>query len=262
MSGATANGGTHPAPLAGVLEQLRGGLVVSCQAPVQDPFSGPYIMSRMAESVVRAGAVGVRAQGLDDLAAIRRQISEPLIGLWKDPTGELIITPTLRHALAVAATGADIVALDGTLRQRPDDLSLAEVVEAVHQTAGCLVMADVSTFDEGIAAQVAGADVVATTLSGYTGYSPFSDTPDLALVEDLASRLAVPVFAEGRIWSPADARRALDSGAWAIVVGTAITSPAAITARFCNALPRRGTPERGDQPPGRLPPLDVPGSQS
>jgi N-acylglucosamine-6-phosphate 2-epimerase len=203
-------------------------------------------MSRIAESVVRAGAVGIRAEGLDDLTAVRKRIAEPLIGLWKDPTGELIITPTLKHALAVAATGADILALDGTGRQRPDGLSLAEVIEAVHRQTVCLVMADVSTFEEGVAAQAAGADAVATTLSGYTQYSRGSEVPDLGLVEALASRLLVPVFAEGRIGTPEDARRALDRGAWAVVVGTAITSPARITSRYCIALQRSGPFEPDD----------------
>jgi N-acylglucosamine-6-phosphate 2-epimerase len=221
---------------APLLERMRGGLVVSCQAPAEDPFSGPEIMSRLADSVVRAGAVGIRAEGLNDLRAIRQRIVDPLIGLWKDPTGELIITPTLKHALAVAATGADILAVDGTARQRPDDLSLAQVIQSVHRQTNCLVMTDVSTFEEGVAAQAAGADTVATTLSGYTRYSQGSEGPDLDLVEELASRLTVPVFAEGRIGTPEDARRALDRGAWAVVVGTAITSPARITSRYCVAL--------------------------
>lgn len=247
----TGAGGT---PEREKLQRMRGGLVVSCQGPADDPFSGPEVMSRMAESVIRAGAVGIRAQGLEDLTAIRERVDEPLIGLWKDPTGELIITPTLKHALAVASTGADIVALDGTSRQRPDGLALADVIEAVHRTTRCLVMADVSTFAEGVAAEAAGADVVATTLSGYTLYSPSSETPDFQLVETLASALIVPVFAEGRIWSPEDARRALDSGAWATVVGTAITSPAAIASRYCRALRRTGRPDDDDGAPASLPP--------
>ncbi len=221
---------------ATLLERMRGGLVVSCQAPAEDPFSGPEIMSRLADSVVRAGAVGIRAEGLNDLSAIRKRIAEPLIGLWKDPTGELIITPTLEHALAVAATGTDVLAVDGTDRQRPDNLSLAAVIQSVHRQTSCLVMADVSTFEEGVAAQAAGADAVATTLSGYTRYSRRSEVPDFELVEALASRLTVPVFAEGRIGTPEDARRALDRGAWAVVVGTAITSPARIASRYCIAL--------------------------
>lgn len=222
--------------VSAMLEQLRGNLVVSCQAPSEDPFSGPEIMSRLAQSVVRAGAVGIRAEGLEDLRAIRAGVSEPLIGLWKDPTGELIITPTLDHALAVAATGVDIVALDGTIRPRPDGRSLAQVIDVIHRQTDCLVMADVSTLDEGVRAEAAGADMIATTLSGYTQYSGDALDPDLELVEALARVLTMPIVAEGRIGTPADARRALECGAWAVVVGTAITSPASIVAAFRSAL--------------------------
>ncbi len=221
---------------AEVLYQLRGGLVVSCQAPATDPFSGPDVMAKLADSVVRAGAIGIRGEGIDDLRAIRRRVSEPLIGLWKDPIGELIITPTLEHALAVAASGADIIALDGTIRRRPDGRSLAEVIDVIHKDTGCLVMADVSTLKEGILAEAAGADMAATTLSGYTNQSPGASAPDLDLVEELVAAISVPVFAEGRIGTPDDARRALERGAWAVVVGTAITSPAHIVSRFCAAL--------------------------
>jgi glucokinase len=220
-----------------VLEQLRHRLVVSCQAYPGEPMRDPDTMARVAAAAVAGGAGGIRAQGLDDLRAIRAAVALPLIGLWKDGPGPVLITPTLRHARAVAATGVDIVALDATDRPRPDRSSLARLVDAVHE-AGALVMADVSTYDEGLAAAEAGADLVGTTLSGYTEATAHlkAGGPDLDLVERLAHSLAVPVVAEGRIRTPAEAAEALRRGAHTVVVGTAITHPTTLTEQFAAAL--------------------------
>lgn len=233
-----ASGERPASPQAGqdLLSRIRGGLVVSCQAPADDPVHGPAFMTAMAASVVKAGAVGIRANGQADIRAIRaRQLGVPLIGLWKHGSAGVYITPTAEHAVAVARAGADIVAADGTRRPRPDGRTLADTVTAV-QREGCLFMADVSTVDEGLAAEDAGADVVSTTLSGYTADSPAGDGPDLGLVASLARRLEIPVVAEGRIRTPAEAARAIQAGAWAVVVGTAITSPAWITGQFVREL--------------------------
>lgn len=221
-----------------VIEQLRHRLVVSCQAYPGEPMRDPDTMARVASAVAAGGAAGIRAQGLDDLRAIRAKVALPLIGLWKDGPGPVTITPTLAHAIAVAGTGADVVALDATNRPRPDGSTLAEIVRAVHD-AGALVMADVSTYDEGLAAAEAGADLVGTTLSGYTEATAHLKTggPDLDLVERLARGLDVPAIAEGRIRTPADAAEALRRGAYAVVVGTAITHPTTLTAQFAAALP-------------------------
>jgi N-acylglucosamine-6-phosphate 2-epimerase len=218
-----------------VLGLLRGRLVVSCQAYEGEPLHGPQFMSAMARSVVLGGAAGVRINGPADVAAVRAAVPVPLIGLWKDGSGDVYITPTLDHALTVARAGADIVALDATARPRPDGLGLAETIARVHE-AGALVMADVSTMEEGLAAAESGADCVSTTLSGYTTDSPQVDGPDLDLVATLAGKLDVPLFAEGRIGTPADATRALELGAHAVVVGGAITRPADITRRFARVL--------------------------
>jgi N-acylglucosamine-6-phosphate 2-epimerase len=217
------------------LAAIRGGLVVSCQAPVGDALRDPEIMTAMAVSVVGAGAVGIRANGVSDVREIRARVGLPLIGLWKDGLTGVYITPTSEHAVAVARAGADIVAVDGTLRPRPDGRTLADSIAAVH-SEGRLLMADVSTVDEGLAAQDAGADVVSTTLSGYTPDSPSTDEPDLDLLAALAGRLRIPVVAEGRIRTPAQASRALQLGAWAVVVGTAITAPAWIASQFVREL--------------------------
>src|SRR6202012_4754653 len=144
------------------LTAIRGGLVVSCQAPEGDALRRPEIMTAMAVSVCGAGAVGVRANGLSDVGSIRARVGLPLIGLWKDGSAGVYITPTIEHVVAIAKAGADIVAADGTLRPRPDGRTLADSIAAVH-CEGRLVMADVSTVDEGLAAQDAGAELGAPT---------------------------------------------------------------------------------------------------
>jgi N-acylglucosamine-6-phosphate 2-epimerase len=232
--------------LDGVLGRLRGGLVVSCQAPPGDPLQGPSFMAAMARAAVLGGAVGIRANGPADIRAVRHAVDVPVVGLWKAGREGVYITPTLGHARAVADAGAAIVAVDATGRPRPDGSTLAELVGALRRDRRCLVMADVSTLEEGVAAADAGADLVATTLSGYTPASPPRTGPDLELVAALAGRLEVPVVAEGRIGTPDEAGAALDAGAWAVVVGGAITRPQLITARFADALrDRPGGPPAG-----------------
>lgn len=219
-----------------VLERIRGGLVVSCQAYPGEPMRRPDTMAQVAASVAAGGAAGVRAQGPDDIRAIRAVLDCPLIGLWKDGRTEVRITPTRTHAIAVAEAGADVVAVDATDRPRPDGRPLAETIRAVHEDTGRLVMADVSNYDEGLRAEELGADVVGTTLAGYVARRPAHRGPDLALVERLATRLTVPVLAEGRIRNPEQAAEALRRGAFAVVVGTAITHPTSLTEHFVAAM--------------------------
>lgn len=223
-------------PLApGLLEGLSGKLIVSCQAYPGEPLRDAETMCRMAGAVLEGGAAGIRAQGVDDVRAIRSLTSRPLIGLWKDGEGEVHITPTVRMAVAVARAGADIVAVDATARPRPDGRPLADSIAAVHEL-GRLVMADVSTIEEGLAAAESGADVVGTTLSGYTPHTEPTEGPDLALVKTLSAELPVPLVAEGRIHTPAQAAAARAAGAYAVVVGTAITHPTSITRWFAGAV--------------------------
>ncbi len=224
--------------VAPALAAIRGGLVVSCQAAPGDPLRDPEVLARMAASVVRAGAVAVRLNGVDDVRRARELVTAPVIGLWKDGDTGVYITPTLEHGLAVARAGADLVAIDGTGRPRPDGRTLAATIAALHTHSDALVLADVSTVEEGIAAAEAGADAVATTLSGYTGPGAPPPGPDLELAAALVGKLTLPVIAEGRIHLPEQARAALDAGVWAVVVGTAITSPAWLTRQYLAALPR------------------------
>ncbi|MFF3172151.1 N-acetylmannosamine-6-phosphate 2-epimerase [Streptomyces sp. NPDC057900] len=210
---------------------LRGRLIVSCQAPPGDPMRETGTLVRLALSAVAGGGAAIRANEPAVVAAIVEAVDLPVIGLWKDGDIGVYITPTVRHALAVAEAGAAVVAADATDRPRPDGSAFADVVGAVH-AAGALVMADVSTFEEGVAAAAQGADFVSTTLSGYVPGTPKQTGPDLDLVAALSAAIDVPVVAEGRINTPEEAAEALRLGAHSVVVGTAITAPTALTARF------------------------------
>ncbi|MCX2731469.1 N-acetylmannosamine-6-phosphate 2-epimerase [Saccharopolyspora sp. NFXS83] len=218
-----------------VLDRLRGRLVVSCQAYPGEPLRDPDSMRRMALAALHGGAAGIRAQGLDDLRLIRESVDVPIIGLWKDGAEGVYITPTADHAVAVAGTGADVVAFDATGRKRPDGRPIEDTVAAIH-AVGRLAMADVSALEEGVRAVELGADVVGTTLSGYTVLGPKPIGPDLDLVEALVAAVPVPVIAEGRIHTPRQAADAMGRGAHSVVVGTAITHPTTITCWFADAV--------------------------
>lgn len=219
-----------------LLDSLRDGLIVSCQAYPGEPMRHAETMAQIAQSAVIGGAVGIRAQGLDDIALIHKRVEVPQIGLWKDGDTDVFITPTLEHALAVARAGAEIVALDGTRRERPDRLTLTETLRRLKSETGTLVMADCASVDDAVAAEQAGADCVGTTLAGYTADRPKSDGPDLELIEQIAPRVNIPLIAEGRIHTPDQAAAARRAGADAVVVGTAITHPTTITSWFAAAV--------------------------
>ena len=226
--------------LTELTSRLRGGLIVSCQALPGEPLFGADIMARLAIAAAAGGAVGVRANSPVDIAAIRAATPLPIIGLWKvEMAGfEVYITPTAIEANAVSVAGADIIALDATHRPHPEGTA-ADVIQKARAATGKPILADISTYDEALAAQDAGAEFVSTTMSGYTPYSQQTSAPDLDLVRRLAAVLTVPLIAEGRIATPEQARAALDAGAWAVVVGGAITRPQQITTRFAAALENR-----------------------
>jgi N-acylglucosamine-6-phosphate 2-epimerase len=144
----------------------------------------------------------------------------------------------VQDAIQVAHAGADIIAIDATSRPHPDELVLPEQVRRIHDQTCCPVMADIATYGEGLAAEQAGADLVATTLSGYTADSPAQEMPDFELLKQLTTTLKLPVIAEGRISTPEQAAQALELGAFAVVVGSAITRPQWITARFVQGMQR------------------------
>ncbi|MBP3043644.1 N-acetylmannosamine-6-phosphate 2-epimerase [Arthrobacter jiangjiafuii] len=219
------------------LSMLESRLIVSCQAYPGEPLRDPRTMARMAQAAVAGGAVAVRIQGITDLEQTRVAVEVPMIGLWKDGADGVFITPTLEHALACVAAGSDIVAIDGTRRPRPDGRTLEETITALHAQTDALVMADCGSALDAKAAADAGADLIGTTLAGYTGERTKTDGPDLDLITEIAALdLGLPLIAEGRIHTPAQARACLDAGAFAVVVGTAITHPTTITGWFAGAL--------------------------
>lgn len=216
---------------------LTGGLIVSCQAYPGEPLRHPETTAQMAEAVVAGGAVAIRAQGLADISFIKGRTTVPLIGLWKDGHDGVFITPTLRHARAVRDAGAEIIALDGTRRPRPDGLTLADTIARLRDSGPTLIMADCGSLDDALAASDAGADLIGTTLAGYTDDRPRTTGPDLELLTQIVTHLpGLPVVAEGRVHTPEQARAALNTGAHAVVVGTAITHPTTITNWFRQAL--------------------------
>jgi N-acylglucosamine-6-phosphate 2-epimerase len=224
-----------------VFSQLKDGLVVSCQALDDEPLHGAPIMAAMARAAVEGGAVGIRANSPLDIAAISAAVSVPVIGLYKDtlPDYAVYITPTLEHARSISAAGAVVIALDATFRSRPGGLDAARIIQLVQESTGKPVLADVATFAEGISAWKAGAAAVSTTLSGYTEDSLRQPGPDFDLLEKLAAELPIPVIAEGRITTPEQAARALELGAFAVVVGGAITRPQWITRQFTARISSR-----------------------
>ena len=224
-----------------LITQLRGGLIVSCQALPGEPLHSKSggVMPLLAQAAVRGGAVAIRANGARDVREIKAAVTVPVIGLIKQayPPYDPYITPTQHEVNKLIEAGADIVALDCTASLRPDGLTGPEfMARLVADHPAQLFMADIATFEEGMAAAAAGAYLVSTTLSGYTGDGPTPEAPDTDLVAQLAQHCPVPVVAEGRIHYPRQACAMLQAGAWCVVVGGAITRPQEITARFTSAL--------------------------
>ncbi len=223
--------------MANLFKQLRGRLIVSCQASPGDPLDDIEALRRIAAAVVKAGAYGLRLNGAAQIAAVRRDVNLPIIGIEKKygPMG-LRITPDFASAAALAEAGASMIAMDCTDREWMDAEPWREIIKRIHSELKLPIMADVSTLDEAFAAAAAGADCVGTTLNGYTEQTKGRRTFSWSLLAEMKQRLGVPIMAEGHISTPQEARRAIDSGAWCVIVGSAITRPGAITASFSRAL--------------------------
>jgi N-acylglucosamine-6-phosphate 2-epimerase len=227
-----------PGPSLDPFAAARGGLVVSVQAPPGSPLRAPEHMAAMARAAAAGGARAIRAEGAADIRAIKAAVGLPVIGLRKREVegSPVYITPELRDAGELVAAGADAVAFDATLRERPAAMDVAAFVERLRAEVELPLLADVDSFEAGVAAGEAGVDAVATTLSGYTaGIAPAD--PDLELVRRLAAELRCPVIAEGRYSTPEHVAAAFEAGAHAVVVGTAITDPLELTRRFAAATP-------------------------
>lgn len=224
-----------------LLNRLRGGLVVSCQALPGEPLFVVHggVMPLLAAAAAQAGAVAIRSNSARDVREIKAAVELPIIGLIKKqyPPFEPYITATMAEVDELVAAGADVVALDLTHRERVDGLSPAAFISQIRSAhPGLALMADIATLDEGLAAADAGVDFVGTTLSGYTPQSEGAQAPNFGLVEQLVAGTAVPIIAEGRIRTPEQARQMIDLGAFCVVVGGAITRPLEIATEFVEAL--------------------------
>ena len=225
-----------------ILAHIKGGLIVSVQAEKSEPLGKPEFLAAVAEAAVLGGAIAIRACYPENIIAIRRAVNVPVIGIYKKqyPDSEVIISPRWEDNWAVVQSEPDIIALDATFRRRPDDERLESIYYKLREKSDALLMADVSTFKEGTAAAAMGFDLVSTTLAGYTNSTTAMDeySPDFELLEKLCREIGdrVPVVAEGRIWEPHQARQAIDLGAFAVVIGSAISRPWLITRRFVQAL--------------------------
>jgi N-acylglucosamine-6-phosphate 2-epimerase len=217
---------------------LKRGLIVSCQAQPDEPFFGPDYMAKMAVAAEIGGAVAVRVNTIPDIKAVKKAVHIPIIGIIKQPYPNCYpyITPTLKEVELVVQTGAEIVAVDATRYKKPDGKTTEEFIRDIKSRFDILVMADVSTKEEGIIVWQAGADLVATTLAGYTEYTRSQSElpielqePEFDLISELVPAVDIPVVAEGRFWDYRNAIKALERGAHSVVIGAGITRPQIIT---------------------------------
>lgn len=216
---------------------LHGKLIVSCQAAPGDPLDHVETLRRLAVSVLRGGAGGLRANGVECIEAFRGETRLPIIGILKRyANGEAAITPDFASAEAVSVAGADVIALDCTARRLTAREPWPGLIGRIHDELRKPVLADIATFEDALAAEEAGADAVATTLYGFTMETAQFRSVNWSLVERLVQKIKVPVIVEGHITQPDEVKRALDLGAYAVVVGSAITRPESITARFVKTI--------------------------
>lgn len=222
-----------------ILDKIKGGLIVSCQAREGWPMYGTEIMVAFAKAAQQGGACGIRATEPQNIKAIKNEVSLPMIGIFKQwyQGYEVYITPTYESAVAVIEAGAEIVAMDGTKRKRPSNEALADIIEKIHKNyPNILVMADCDSLESGKYAQKCGADIVSTTMAGYTEATNKQKSFSPKLVNKLKENLSVPIIAEGHISNAEELHAAYKSGADSVVIGTAITRPEIITKKLVNSL--------------------------
>lgn len=221
-----------------IINRLKGKVVVSVQAMPSEPLYLEKCMVAMMKSVIKGGAGGLRVAGVRDVKNAKHLFDVPIIGLTKPdiiPSNwqEIVyITPTLKEVIELVEAGADIIAFDGTMRERPNGAKLEELIKYV-KINNRISMADISTLEEGLNAEKLGANILSTTLSGYTQFSQNrGNGPDFELLKQLVDNTNLPVVLEGRIWEPEEVDRAFELGAHCVVIGSAITRPQLITKRF------------------------------
>ena len=223
------------------IENIKGGLIVSCQALPEEPLHSAYIMGRMAVAAREGGAAGIRANTKEDIAEIKKNVDLPVIGIVKRnyPDSRIYITPTMQEVEELMEVHPEIIALDATARLRPNGMQLADFVRELKEAyPDQLWMADCSTVEEALFADSLGFDFIGTTMVGYTPQSEGLkiEADDFAILREIVSKAEHPVIAEGNIDTPQKAKRVIELGAFCVVVGSIITRPQLITRAFVNAL--------------------------
>ena len=224
-----------------LFQKIKGQLIISAQAVPGEPLydENTTLMDRMALAAKQAGAPMIRTSSVRDVCAIKKMTGLPVIGLIKIqyPGFDRYITPTLQEVDALVQAEAEIIAIDCTDQVRGDGQSIEAYMKSVREKyPEAVLMADISTYEEGLRAEALGFDLVGTTMSGYTPQSPKKDGPDYALVRKLVRSLSIPVIAEGKVHTPQQAVKMLKEGAFAVVVGGAVTRPLEIASRFYKAV--------------------------
>ena len=221
-----------------VLEKIKNGLIVSCQARVGGPLDDPLVLAAMAKAAEEGGAVGIRANWPQNIGAIKERVNIPIIGIYKEeyPDSDVYITPTYQEARQLIELGVEIIALDATMRERPCGQSLQQLLSAMRSKSDVLIMGDISTYQEAVNADKLGFDLVATTLLGYTEETKGDKVPDMELVHQISANIKVPLIVEGRIHTLNQAAAALSAGAHAVVIGTAITDISWVTSYYLKAM--------------------------
>lgn len=222
-----------------IFKQIKNKLIVSCQALPDEPLHSSFIMGKMAYAAYLGGAGGIRANSIEDIREIKKNVKLPIIGIIKKvyEGSEVFITPTENEVESLYNEGVDIIATDATKRIRPDGTTISEMFPKLREKyPDQIFMADCSTYEEAKKAYELGFDCLGTTLCGYTEYTKDRKLPDLELIGRLVKDFDVPVIAEGGIWTPEDIKKIFSLGVHAAVVGSAITRPMEITKRFVSAI--------------------------
>lgn len=223
------------------IEQLKGKLIVSCQALPEEPLHSSFIMGRMALAAKEGGAAGIRANTREDIHEIQSQVDLPVIGIVKQNYEgcDVYITPTMKEVDQLMEVKPEIIALDATEAERPGGLTLDEFFRQIKEKyPDQLWMADCSTVEEALHADQLGFDFIGTTLVGYTKQSRDLkiEENDFQVLRKILDQVKHPVIAEGNVNTPEKAKRVLELGAYSVVVGSAITRPQLITKSFAEAI--------------------------
>ncbi len=222
-----------------IFESIKGGLVVSCQALPEEPLHSSYIMGRMAYAAYQGGAIGIRANTVEDIREIRETVDLPIIGIIKKNYGNcpVFITPTMAEIDSLAQEGVEIIALDATERTRPDGKVIEEVFPEIRaKYPNQIFMADCATYEDAKKAVELGFDCIGSTLAGYTEESLDTSLPAFDLIDRMVRDFSVPVIAEGGISTPEELKKVMELGVYSAVVGSAITRPLEITKKFASVV--------------------------